>query len=92
MYTHRAGRVPAVQSFCWHGAARALRTASLTTLSGMHSGTNDCDGYAAKLLADNASGRCFICELAEEETTPEHEIVVYRDEHCVVFLPPWQRL
>jgi histidine triad (HIT) family protein len=30
--------------------------------------------------------------LADEQTTPEHETVAYRDEHCVVFFPPWQRL
>jgi diadenosine tetraphosphate (Ap4A) HIT family hydrolase len=52
----------------------------------------DTDAYAAKLLADNAAGRCFICELADEATTPEHEIVAYRDESCIVFFPPWQRL
>lgn len=58
----------------------------------MHTGTIDTDTYAAKLLADNAAGRCFICELADEATTPEHETVAYRDEHCLVFFPPWQRL
>ena len=52
----------------------------------------DADAYAAKLLADNAAGRCFICGLADEATTPDHEIVAYRDESCVVFFPPWQRL
>jgi diadenosine tetraphosphate (Ap4A) HIT family hydrolase len=58
----------------------------------MHTGRIDTDAYAAKLLADNTAGRCFICELVDEATTPEHEIVAYRDEHCLVFFPPWQRL
>jgi histidine triad (HIT) family protein len=58
----------------------------------MQIGTIDTDAYAARLLADNAAGRCFICELADAATTPEHETVVYRDEHCIVFFPPWQRL
>jgi histidine triad (HIT) family protein len=59
---------------------------------GTHTGTIDTDAYAAKLQADNSAGRCFICELTDEATTPEHEIVVYRDGHCVVFFPSWQRL
>jgi diadenosine tetraphosphate (Ap4A) HIT family hydrolase len=54
--------------------------------------TPDAGQYAARLQADNAAGRCFICELADERTTPEHEIVAYRDEHCVVFFPAWPRL
>jgi histidine triad (HIT) family protein len=58
----------------------------------MDTGTIDSAAYEARLLSDNASGRCFICELAEEATTPEHETVVYRDEHCLVFFPTWQRL
>lgn len=58
----------------------------------MDTGSIDTDAYAARLLAENAAGRCFICELADEATTPEHEIVLYRDEHCVIFFPPWQRL
>ena len=58
----------------------------------MDTGMIDADAYAAKLLADNAAGRCFICGLADEATTPDHEIVAYRDESCVVFFPPWQRL
>lgn len=61
-------------------------------MSDVHTGTIDTGAYAAKLLADNAAGRCFICDLADEATTPEHEIVAYRDESCVVFFPPWQRL
>jgi histidine triad (HIT) family protein len=58
----------------------------------MHTGVIDTDAYAAKLLAENAAGRCFICELADEASTPEHETVAYRDEHCIVFFPTWQRL
>lgn len=58
----------------------------------MGTGTIDIDAYAARLQADNAAGRCFICELADEATTPAHETVAYRDEHCVVFFPTWQRL
>jgi diadenosine tetraphosphate (Ap4A) HIT family hydrolase len=58
----------------------------------VHTGTIDGDAYASRLQADNAAGRCFICELADERTTPGHETVAYRDEHCVVFFPPWQRL
>jgi diadenosine tetraphosphate (Ap4A) HIT family hydrolase len=54
--------------------------------------TLDAGQYAARLQADNAAGRCFICELADERTTPEHEIVAYRDEHFVVFFPAWPRL
>jgi diadenosine tetraphosphate (Ap4A) HIT family hydrolase len=48
--------------------------------------------YAARLQADNAAGRCFICELADERTTPSHETVAYRDGHCVVFFPARPRL
>jgi diadenosine tetraphosphate (Ap4A) HIT family hydrolase len=58
----------------------------------MRTRTIDSEAYAAKLQTDNAAGRCFICELTDEATTPEHEIVAYRDEHCVVFFPPWPRL
>ena len=58
----------------------------------MHTETIDGDAYAARLQADNAAGRCFICELADERTAPGHEIVAYRDEHCVAFFPPWPRL
>jgi len=58
----------------------------------MHTGTIDTDAYEARLLADNPAGRCFICELADEATTPEHEIVAYRDDHCIVFFPTRQRL
>ena len=52
----------------------------------------DTEAYATRLQTDNAAGRCFICELVDEATTPEHETVAYRDEHCIVFFPPWQRL
>ncbi|MBR7835306.1 hypothetical protein KDL01_18675 [Actinospica durhamensis] len=58
----------------------------------MSTGTVDTDAYAARLRADNDAGHCFICELADPRTTPEREIVAYRDEHCVVFFPQWQRL
>ena len=58
----------------------------------MDRGTIDSDAYSAKLQADNAAGRCFICELTEEATAPEHETVIYRDQHCVVFFPTWQRV
>lgn len=58
----------------------------------MDTGTIDSAAYEARLLADNAVGRCFICELTDEATTPEHEIVAYRDEHCIVYFPNWHRL
>jgi diadenosine tetraphosphate (Ap4A) HIT family hydrolase len=58
----------------------------------MHKHAIDTHAYESKLLADNAAGRCFICDLADEATAPEHETVAYRDEHCVVFFPVWQRL
>src|ERR1700722_14011967 len=61
-------------------------------VSGMRTKPIDADAYAARLQADNAAGRCFICELADEVTTPEHEIVAYRDELCVAFLPTQPRL
>ncbi len=54
--------------------------------------TLDADDYIARVQAENASGQCFICELADEQTTRERETVAYRDEHCVVFFPPWPRL
>jgi hypothetical protein len=54
----------------------------------VHTETIDGDAYTARIQADNAAGRCSICERA----TPEHETVAYRDEHCVVFFPPWPRL
>jgi diadenosine tetraphosphate (Ap4A) HIT family hydrolase len=59
---------------------------------GVPAATPDAGQYAARLQADNAAGRCFICELADERTTPGHETVAYRDEHCVVFFPAWPRL
>ena len=52
----------------------------------------DTEAYATKLQTDNAAGRSFICELADEATTPEHETVAYRDDHCIVSFPPWQCL
>jgi diadenosine tetraphosphate (Ap4A) HIT family hydrolase len=69
-----------------------IRTRPRVTVLGMQTGTTDADAYAGRLQADNAAGRCFICELADERTTPEHETVAYRDEHCVVFFSPWPRL
>ncbi|UGT43633.1 HIT family protein [Nocardia yamanashiensis] len=54
--------------------------------------TLDADDYIARVQAENAAGQCFICELADEQTTRERETVAYRDEHCVVFFPPWPRL
>lgn len=57
----------------------------------MDTGMTDTGAYAAKLQTNNATGRCLICELADEATTPEHETVAYHDEHCIVSFPPWQR-
>jgi diadenosine tetraphosphate (Ap4A) HIT family hydrolase len=65
-------------------AARPGRSAPTATL--------DAGQYEARLRADNAAGRCFICELADERSAPGHETVAYRDEHCVVFFPAWPRL
>jgi diadenosine tetraphosphate (Ap4A) HIT family hydrolase len=62
------------------------------TVLDMDAGLIDTETYATKLQTDNAAGRSFICELADEATTPEHETVVCRDERCIVFFPPWQRL
>ncbi len=67
-------------------------TRSVGTLHSTRTKTIDSDAYAKRLQADNAAGRCFVCELADERTTPGHEVVPYRDEHCVVFFPTWQRL
>jgi diadenosine tetraphosphate (Ap4A) HIT family hydrolase len=61
-------------------------------MNDVETGTVDSAAYEARLLADNAAGRCFICELTDEATTPAHEIVAYRDEQCIVFFPGWQRL
>ncbi|MGY0502758.1 HIT family protein [Nocardia sp. FBN12] len=65
---------------------------SANTSFGRQTGTIDANAYMDQLQADNAAGRCFICELADEHSTRERETVVYRDEHCVVFFPPWPRL
>ncbi|MEU4412535.1 HIT family protein [Nocardia salmonicida] len=52
----------------------------------------DVDAYIDRVQAENAAGRCFICELVDEQTARERETVAYRDEHCVVFFPPYPRL
>lgn len=52
----------------------------------------DVDAYIDRVQAENAAGECFICELADEQTARERETVAYRDEHCVVFFPPYPRL
>lgn len=67
-------------------------TRSAGTAVGRQTGTIDADAYMDRVQADNAAGRCFICELADEQTTRERETLAYRDEHCVVFFPPWPRL
>jgi len=59
-------------------------------MNDVDTGTIDSAAYEARLLADNAAGRCFICELTDEATTPAHEIVAYRDEQCIVFFPEQQ--
>ncbi|MFB8282811.1 HIT family protein [Nocardia colli] len=66
-------------------------THSASTAFGRQTATIDADTYIDRLRADNAAGRCFICELADEQTTPA-QTVAYRDEHCVVFFPRWPRL
>ncbi|MCM6778721.1 HIT family protein [Nocardia sp. CDC159] len=73
-------------------SAQRPETRSASTGVGRQTGTIDANAYMDRLQADNAAGRCFICELADEQTTREHETVAYRDEHCVVFFPPWPRL
>lgn len=55
-------------------------------------GTIDADAYTDRVQAENAAGECFVCELADEQTTRQRETVAYRDEHCVVFIPPSPRL
>lgn len=59
---------------------------------GKQTATIDADVYMAQVQAENAAGECFICELADEQTTRDRETVVYRDEHCVVFIPPYPRM
>ncbi|MEV5710646.1 HIT family protein [Actinoallomurus sp. NPDC052274] len=47
--------------------------------------------YAARLQADNRTGRCFICDLVEDENN-EPGALIYRDELCVVLFPNAPRL
>lgn len=75
-----------------NASAQRPGTHSSGTVVGRQTGTIDTDAYAAGIQADNAAGRCFICELADEQTTRTRETVAYRDEHCIVFFPPWPRL
>jgi len=56
------------------------------TVLGVHTGSIDTDAYADRLQADNAAGRCFICDLTDERTTPEHETVAYRSAATTVGL------
>lgn len=71
-------------------SARGPATGSPGT--GRPTATIDTNAYLDRIRADNAAGRCFICELADEQTTRTRETVAYRDEHCIVFFPPWPRL
>ncbi|WP_084533848.1 HIT family protein [Nocardia fusca] len=73
-------------------SAQRLGTGSSSTVGGRPTATIDTSAYADRIQADNAAGRCFICELADEQTTRTRETVAYRDEHCIVFFPPWPRL
>lgn len=59
---------------------------------GRQTATIDADDYMERVQAENAAGQCFICELADEQTARERETVAYRDEQCVVFIPPYPRL
>ena len=47
--------------------------------------------YAARLRSDSRSGRCFICDLVEDEDS-EPGAMIYRDELCVVLFPSAPRL
>ncbi|MPY62005.1 hypothetical protein [Streptomyces spongiae] len=47
--------------------------------------------YAARLQSDNRDGRCFICEIVRGERGPD-DLVVHRDDVCVIFPPVPQRL
>ncbi|GAB3961154.1 hypothetical protein GCM10029978_012560 [Actinoallomurus acanthiterrae] len=47
--------------------------------------------YAARLRADNRAGRCFICDLVDDEGA-EPGALVYRDEVCAVLFPNTPRL
>ena len=50
----------------------------------MHTETIDTAAYTEKIQSDNAIGRCFICELADERTTPEHFAAVDKAEYLAV--------
>ncbi len=73
-------------------SAQPPGTHSASPAFGTQTGTIEADIYIARVQAENAAGQCFICELADEQTTRERETVAYRDEHCVVFIPPYPRL
>ncbi|MEV0247360.1 HIT family protein [Nocardia sp. NPDC050712] len=73
-------------------SAQHSETRSVDAAFAVSTATIDADAYIDRVLAENAAGQCFICELAEEQTTRERETVAYRDEHCVVFFPPYPRL
>ncbi|GLY76261.1 HIT family protein [Actinoallomurus iriomotensis] len=47
--------------------------------------------YAARLQADNSAGRCFICDLVDDENS-EPGALIYQDELCVVLFPSTPRL
>ncbi|MFI6996391.1 HIT family protein [Nocardia sp. NPDC050175] len=68
------------------------RPETSSTVVGRQTGTIDADAYIARVQAENAAGQCFICELTDEQTTRPRETVAYRDEHCIVFIPPYPRL
>ncbi|MFI5719822.1 HIT family protein [Nocardia sp. NPDC051750] len=72
--------------------AQRAGTDSVSAVVGRQTETIDVNAYVDRIQADNAAGRCFICELADEQSTRKRETVAYRDEHCVVFFPPWPRL
>jgi diadenosine tetraphosphate (Ap4A) HIT family hydrolase len=51
----------------------------------------DVTEYEHRIQRDNQDGRCFVCDIANERHKPG-ELVVYRDDVCVIFLPVPQRL
>lgn len=73
-------------------SAQHPETRSADTGLGSPTAMVDVDAYIDRVQAENAAGRCFICELVDEQTARERETVAYRDEHCVVFFPPYPRL
>jgi histidine triad (HIT) family protein len=73
-------------------SAQRPGTQSSSTAACRQTATIDTDAYIDRIQADNAAGQCFICDLADERTTRTRETVAYRDEHCIVFFPPWPRL